>query len=259
MKAHNIAGPLMGQIFESTIHKYISRKFNVEFICRKLAIPDTSNPDSITESEDSKLNLSNFEVLIYDANTINSLEMNLKDIIHNSKKNLYLIPKQSNADQVDSIYYDQETNNIYFFQITTSTSHSFRFYVISKLAQDIGFAVGSVRFVFIVPESIFSTFTYNYYMTKNNQRYKNQNKLHSQMVASFSNINDINDFFIQLQTGGTLPVQLSDVSKEKKEPEKSYVLLENKDEKDVVEVEEDGSDEKGPNIKRTKLISKSEQ
>ena len=251
MKAHNIAGSLMGQIFESTLHKYITQKLYAEFICRKLVASDNSNSMSSTDKEDEKLIMSNFETLYYDA----AKPGDLKKIIENSGKNIFLIPKQSNSAQVDSIYYNCEKKQIYFFQITTALRHSFRFHVIRQLAQAIGFDVGSVRFVFIVPESIFHSFSYQYYMTKTNQPYQDQNKLESQLVASFSNIDDINNYFIKIQTeAANNPVKLelseqksvSDVIKEE-EKEKIEYMRKEEGKTDMTDTEdEDEEDGKEP-------------
>ena len=128
-----------------------------------------------------------------------------------------MIPKQSNSAQVDSIYYNCEKKQIYYFQITTALRHSFRFHVIRQLAQAIGFDVGSVRFVFIVPESIFHSFSYQYYMTKTNQPYQDQNKLESQMVASFSNIDEINNYFVEIKTEANDPTNL-ETEEDKRSP-----------------------------------------
>ena len=239
MKANYIAGSLMGQIFESTVHKYISQKLHAELLCRILVAPNNSKSKSSKEDKkEEKLIMSSFKTIYYDLKQSQAL----KETIKNTKKNLFMIPKQSNAPQVDSIYYDCAEKNIYFYQITTALRHSFKFHEISKLAKDIGFEASSVRFVFIVPESIFNTFTVQN-LTTNNQPLKYQNKLHSQMVARFSDSDEINNHFVEIQASNSKII--SNVIKEDDENNN----LEKTDE-DMREIDGEGEDDEKQPMKR---------
>ena len=199
IKNHNISGALMGQLFESAILKYICRNLSAELTYRKLKIDGENNLPS-DKIETDKLEITNYDTAVYDANDSSKL----KNIISegNQTKNLFLIPKQSNAAQVDAIYYKRENSikggdKLYFFQITTSSRHSFRFQVIKKLARDIGFYAKDVNFVFIVPESNFAAFPCHIYTTTTNVPFRNQNLLKSQTAAYFGNMEDIEKDYIK--------------------------------------------------------------
>lgn len=196
IKNHNIAGALMGQLFESAILKYICRKSSAVLTYRKLKID--GEKDLLSDKiETGTLEITNYETVFYDANESSKLKYIISK--GNPEKNLFLIPKQSNAAQVDAIYYKREIgeNELFFFQITTASRHSFRFQVIKKLAADTGFDTKDVNFVFIVPEFNFATFPCQNYTTTTNLPHQNQNLLKSQTAAYFGNMEDIEKDYIE--------------------------------------------------------------
>ena len=252
MKNHNIAGALMGQIFESAILKFISHKLTAKLTCRKSVSGNNMN------LENDNLEMSNFETVYYDAAKPGDVKE--KIINGNSKKNLFFIPQQSNAAQVDSIYYNLGEGKLYFFQITTSSHHSFRFHVISKLADDIGFKAGDVNFVFIVPESIFQTFPYHNYTTKSDTVYQNQNKLKSQIVAYFANMEEIENYFVDslLRTTARVDLGLPEAESDSRIDDKQPAVVNGNGIEEACEIEKEQDDSKQPSKKRSRK-SKSEK
>ena len=252
MKNHNIAGALMGQIFESAILKFISHKLTAKLTCRKSVSGNNMN------LENDNLEMSNFETVYYDAAKPGDVKE--KIINGKSEKNLFFIPQQSNAAQVDSIYYNLGEGKLYFFQITTSSHHSFRFHVISKLADDIGFKAGDVNFVFIVPESIFQTFPYHNYTTKSDTVYQNQNKLKSQIVAYFANMEEIENYFVDslLRNTARVDLGLPEAESDSNIDDKQPAVVNGNGIEEAGEIEKEQDDSKQPSKKRTRK-SKSEK